>query len=396
MKNKSVAILDIRSNELSFLLGTKGVNGMFVINGVHAERYEGFCLDGFFDEDDFRRAVVRSIGTVQQNYKGTIDEIYVGVPSAFVSVVTKGQTIAFDSKRKLSSEDVEMLFDHGLDELALAGRCVRRSAMYFTLGDNRKYFSAEDVYGVPTTMLKGGLCYYFVSDYFYGIISELMNNMGFADINFIPSTLAQSIYLLPEKKREGYAFLLDIGFITSSISVVYGNGIVHEENFNCGIASVLVELIHSLKLDFSVAEEILSIANISSGAEMEGAMYSTEMEECSLPVNKVNEVIKCAVDQLCERLDVSMQRYYREKNSATMSVNPISITGEGVWGIKGIAEHIARRIGWLTETVYPDLPFYDKPTASSKISLLNMALNDQMEDVGIWQRLFKRLGGRKS
>ena len=396
MKNESVAILDIRSNEISFLLGAKGVNGMFVISGIHVERYEGFCLDGFFDEEAFRRAVVRAVSAVQQNYKGTIDKIYVGVPSAFVSVVTKGQTIAFDSKRKLSSQDIDTLFDHGLDELALSGRCVRRSAMYFTLGDNRKYFSVDDLYGMHTTMLKGGLCYYFVSEYFYEIIQGLMESMSFSDVEFIPSTLAQSIYLLPEKKREGYAFLLDIGFVTSSLSVVYGNGIVHEENFNCGIASVLVGLIQGLEVDFNVAEEMLAGANISGGNETEYVTHSTAGEEYSIPSNRINDAIKCAVDQLCERLDVFLQKYYREKNSATMSVNPISVTGEGIWGIKGIAEHIEKRIGWVTETVYPDLPFYDKPTASSKISLLNMALNDQMKTTGIWQRLLKRLGGKKS
>lgn len=396
MKNESVAILDIRSNEISFLLGAKGVNGMFVISGIHVERYEGFCLDGFFDEEAFRRAVVRAVSAVQQNYKGTIDKIYVGVPSAFVSVVTKGQTIAFDSKRKLSSQDIDTLFDHGLDELALSGRCVRRSAMYFTLGDNRKYFSVNDLYGMHTTMLKGGLCYYFVSEYFYEIIQSLMESMSFSDVEFIPSTLAQSIYLLPEKKREGYAFLLDIGFVTSSLSVVYGNGIVHEENFNCGIASVLVGLIQSLEVEFNVAEEMLAGANISGGSETEYVTHSTAGEEYSIPANRINDAIKCAVDQLCERLDVSLQKYYREKNSATMSVNPISVTGEGIWGIKGIAEHIEKRIGWVTETVYPDLPFYDKPTASSKISLLNMALNDQMKNTSIWQKLLKRLGGKKS
>ena len=63
--------------------------------------------------------------------------------------------------------------------------------------------------------------------------------------------------------------------------------------------------------------------------------------------------------------------------------------------IKGITEHIEKRIGWVTETVYPDLPFYDKPTASSKIALLNMALNDQKKNTSVWQKLLKRLGGKK-
>ena len=225
MKNESVAILDIRSNDISFLLGAKGVNGTFVINGIHSEEYDGYCVKGFFDETDFRRSVVRAISAVQQTYEGKIGTIYIGVPSVFVTTVTKGHTAAFYSKRKLSVQDIDALFDGGLNHLAAQGKCIRRSAMYFTLGDNRKYFSADDLYGVPTTMLKGALCYYFVSDYFYDMITTLLGEIGFNDVKFIPSTLAQAMYLLPEKKRDSYAFLLDIGFMTSSVSVVYGNGI---------------------------------------------------------------------------------------------------------------------------------------------------------------------------
>ena len=41
MKNECVAVLDIRSNEVSFLLGSKGVNGTFVFSGMQSESYEG-------------------------------------------------------------------------------------------------------------------------------------------------------------------------------------------------------------------------------------------------------------------------------------------------------------------------------------------------------------------
>ena len=70
MRDESVAILDIRSNEVTFLLGAKGVNDTFVFSGMQSENYEGYCLEGFFDEDSFRRAVGRVISSVQQNYGG--------------------------------------------------------------------------------------------------------------------------------------------------------------------------------------------------------------------------------------------------------------------------------------------------------------------------------------
>ena len=394
MRNKSVAILDIRSNEVSFLLGARGVNDTFVIGGMHSELYEGCSVAGFFDEASFRRAVVRVISTVQQTYEGVIGTIYVGVPTAFVSTVTNGHTASFHSKRKLSSQDVEALFDGGLNHLTAQGRCIRRSAMYFTIGDNRKYFSANDLYGVPTTMLKGALCYYFVSDYFYDMINGLLGDLGFADVKFIPSALAQAMYLLPEKKREGYAFLLDIGFMTSSISVVYGNGIVREEVFDCGVASVLVSLMEMLDVDYIVAQELLSMANISGGTVPKDAVYNIGPDEKAFSAQKVNDIIKYGLDELCERVDAFLRMYYKEKTPSTHSGNPISVTGEGISAMKGAAEHIAKRVNWLTEVVYPDLPYYDKPTCSSRIALLDMAISD-VQKTGWRRRIFKNFGGKK-
>ena len=101
MKNESVAILDIRSKEVTFLLGSKGVNSTFAFRGNQSERSEGYLVEGFIDEDSFRRAVSCAITSVRQNYNGVIDEVYVGVPSPFVSVATSGHTLSFPSKRKI-------------------------------------------------------------------------------------------------------------------------------------------------------------------------------------------------------------------------------------------------------------------------------------------------------
>ncbi len=391
MKNETVAILDIRSGEVSFFLGAKGVNGTFVFSAGHSEPYEGYSVEGFLDEASFRRAVVCAVTSVRQNYEGVIDEVYVGVPSPFVRVATKGHTLSFPSKRKISSQDVDALFESGMHDLTVNGHCIRRSAMYLTLGDNRKYFHAEDLYGVSTDMLKGALCYYFVGDAFYRTVTDVLRDLHCGEVQFVPSTLAQSLYLLPDKKREGYAFLLDVGFLTTSVSVVYGNGIVHEDSFNCGAGTVLIALMQTLDVDYSVAEEILATANISGGTVPKGVMWTSESEDLQLPVQQINDCIKCSLDELCEKVDKFFDLRYRGKVDAIFTANPISITGEGIGRIKGGAEHIAKRLNHLTEIVAPDLPYYDKPTFSSRIGLLHSATVDKKKQ-GWMKRLF---GGKK-
>ena len=89
MSNESVAVLDIRSYEVTFLIGAKGVNGTFVFRGSRSEKYEGYSSDGFLDAASFRNAVISAVTSVSQNYEGTIKEIYVGVPAAFTRCIPK-------------------------------------------------------------------------------------------------------------------------------------------------------------------------------------------------------------------------------------------------------------------------------------------------------------------
>ena len=292
MRNESVAILDIRSNEVFFSLGSKGVNGTFVISNSHVENHEGFSSDAFLDERSLRKAINNSLNSVRQNYGGTIKTVYVGVPSAFVRVLTKGHTVSFSSKRKISSADIEYLYESGWNELAVDGVCIRRSSMYFSLGDNRKYFSVNDLYGMATTSLQGALCYYCISEKFYQTLTAILSELGIEEKKFIPSTLAQSVYLISEKKRDGYAFLLDVGFMTSSISVVYGNGIVHEETFDFGVGTVLVALMDELGVELATAEEILSTSNISGGAVPNDLLWTSDLGDLQFPVHLLNDIIR--------------------------------------------------------------------------------------------------------
>ena len=392
MSNESVAVLDIRSYEVTFLIGAKGVNGTFVFRGSRSEKYEGYSSDGFLDAASFRNAVISAVTSVSQNYEGTIKEIYVGVPAAFTKVYTKGHTISFPSKRKISAQEIDALYESGLNELLAPGHYIRRSDMYFALGDNRKYFNASELYGIPTASLKGALCYYFVSDEFYGAADSVLKELGFENVQFIPQTLSEADYLLPEKMREGYAFLIDVGFLSSSISVVYGNGIVHEESFDCGRGYILVALMQGLGVDYETAEEILSSANVSGGTVSKDLMW-TDGSGAAYSVREINEIVKYGLDELCESVDKFFEKYYRDKSTMGFAANPLSVTGEGIGGIKGAAEHISKRLSRMTEIVCPDLPYYDKPLFSSRIALLATALSDKKKS-GLLYKIFNIFGGK--
>lgn len=393
MKNESVAIFDIRSYTLTFMIGGRGVNGTFVYRGSESETYDGYGAEGFFDVSSFISAATRVFNRVLSSYEGTIREIYVAVPAPFFTVRTKGQTLSFEKRRKITSAEIEALYASGLNELAQNGRFIKQSAMYFSVDDNRRYFSADDITGTKTSILSGALCYYFVSESFYALIHKLFSAAGITQIEFLPQSLSQATYLLPAKTREGYAAMLDIGYVSSSIAVAYGGGIVHQESFDCGAGQILAALMQEFGVDFARAEEILSAADISGGAAVKGIIWR-DGDGNAYSVQRINEVIKCTLDELCEKTEDFFQRYYGAKKIAGDSTNPLYLTGEGLQEAKGLAEHVERRLCRVTQIVFPEIPYYDKPTYSSRISALQSALEDTESKAGI-RKFLNIFGGKR-
>jgi cell division ATPase FtsA len=257
MRNERVAVLDIRSYQITFLIGTKGFNDSYVICGEETVYYDGYSEEGLFDESAFCDAVRGCVYSVLKTYQGKLDRIYVGVPSPFIRLRTVGQNLPFSKRRRISSVDIETLFDCGLNELAESGRCIRHSSMFFAIGNTNKYFSEEELYGTPSASLRGGLCYYFADERFCQAVERALSGFAFKEVKFLPTSLAESVYLLPKKERMGYAVLLDVGYLTSTVSIVYGNGIVHEKSFTGGVAKVIYCLIKRFSVEPEKAEKIL-------------------------------------------------------------------------------------------------------------------------------------------
>ena len=169
---------------------------------------------------------------------------------------------------------------------------------------------------------------------------------------------------------------------------------MREETFNCGVGMILVSLMQKLGVEYAMAKEILSTANVSGGSVPRELIWTSENGEFSFPVQKINDVIKCSLDALCEKIDGFFAERYKDKAATALAASPICITGEGIVYLKGGAEHISRRLNRLTEIVSPDLPYYDKPTFSSRIALLNMATSECRKKKW-FHKIFKNGGKQK-
>ena len=371
MRKKSVAVLDIRSLEITAVVGERGVNNTFIIKSKYSCSYDGYAEGEMVDENSFLSAVTDVVKSTVAAVGG-IKTFYVGVPAEFTKVVQSDKVMSFPSAKKISSDDCEYLAGMSMPEESKDYRIIRHSCMYYVLSDKRKLI---DPVGTVSDSLRGTFCFYQCSNKFINLISNAFKKISsVTDIKLIPSVYAEAVYLLPPEQRDECAILFDLGYISSSYSVVYGNGIAFCESFSIGIGHLAVYLMTELNIPFEVASALLSQLNLNAKETLSGfieCMYEGRNYKYSAII--LRDKVREGLDGICETIEECIQSF-KGKNLET---KPMFITGESVKTVRGTVEHISNRLVKNIEVIAPQVPYYDKPQYSSLLSLLDTALTDE-------------------
>ena len=388
MSRKSVAVLDVRSDAVTVLIGERGVNNTFVFQGIHTLPYDGYADAEFFDTQQLCKAVTACLEEAERSYGERIREIFVGVPGEFLRVVTKRCFMSFQSKRRVNVYDLNSLFDQGTQQ-EQGFELIRRSAVCYITSDNRRTI---DPIGMVSDSLEGYLSYFYADLRYEELFINTLTAYGIRKVEFLPVSLAEALYLIPSEVRDEYAVLLDIGKLSMTFSVVCGNGIVYQNACSLGGGHVTAQLYTDgdpAQLPFDVAEAMIGKINLSAkdtpGAVIE---YVDKMQSYSLPIQFLKEKVREGLDLLCERISSFLENY----GDKSIDYKPILLTGGGITGIRGAREHLSNRLNKVVEIIAPKLPYYNKAAQSSLLSLLNMALETKRSK-GFFYKLFNGIGG---
>ena len=64
------------------------------------------------------------------------------------------------------------------------------------------------------------------------------------------------MYLLSDTKRENPSIIVDCGYLSTSVSITKGNGLLSLNSFSVGGAQVTSDLSECLKISYNEAEEL--------------------------------------------------------------------------------------------------------------------------------------------
>ena len=187
MKN-AVAIIDVGSTSITTLVGEQGVNNTFNVSGKGEIFYAGFQNAEFLESESLKFVVANSVSNAELSSDKKIYEIYVGVPGEFCSVVTKSINLTFPKPKKISTFDVNNIFDTGNDyESDPMFTVINKSVIYYEIDGSRRVI---DPVGIKAKSVTGVVSFVLARKSFTGLFKSIFAELKIMFKGFICVTLA--------------------------------------------------------------------------------------------------------------------------------------------------------------------------------------------------------------
>lgn len=366
MQKKQVAVIDVGSSKITAVVGERGINKTFVIKGRFSYEYDGFADGVFFDKDRLCRILYSASEQILNVSRGKIETVYVGVPGEFTVVEVKDSQISFAKKKKITEQDLDTLFDGGFVLSSKKHTLINRSAIVYELDDFRRL--ANPV-GAQSGILKGKLSFITCDNKFLETVVSPIRDAGVKKVECVSAALAQGLYLVDPETRDRISVIADIGYISSTFTILQGDGILYQQSFGYGGGYITAEISRKFDLDFEVAEKLKRKVNLCS-LSVGGSYNLIDCDNEYYNAEEVKRAVLVSLDELCEKLS----EFFDNSGYAIPDYVPLCITGGGISYIRGAKEHISGRLGMMVDVIAPKVPMMDKPTESSVLSLLDLAL----------------------
>jgi len=376
------AILDFGSSKITVLIGERGVNDTINVKGFGASKYAGFGNGEWVKPEELGEAINKAITAAESNSGIKITHLYVGVPGEFTAVDCREVNVALPKRRKINDNDVLALMDAGDDFDQSVSEVINIQPIYYNLDNDRRVLQPV---GVISSKLGGVLSYITAEVRFSGFIRKILADMGITSVEYVSSVLAESLLLFDETERDNTAVLIDVGYFTTSVAVIRGDGILSLGSFSLGGAHITGDLAEALGISFTDAENLKRKVVLSINAS-DNDIYEIGGDNGvkTLSASLVNEIVIHRVFVIGKMVEKCLEMCKYE----TPDYIPYSLTGGGISYIRGAKDVLSQKLGRNVEVVTPRLPQVNKPDMSSSWGLLDMAIKN---DVPVKMSFFEKI-----
>ncbi len=364
-KQTDVAVLDIGSGKLSVMIGKKTKDG-FIVTVQSECRYDGFIDGEWVDEDKLPDRFSTVITQAERIYGKKIKELYVGVPGGFTSVNACEATVTSKFKKKFDKADVaEILTKANIHKDDARYKAINRSPVYYVVNDQKK---VVDPVGCVGTKLTGLVSHIYADVRFLNKVTEILNRLGIFKIEFVSSCLAESWFLFDYTARDNYVLLVDIGYITTNVMLVCGDGLIYLKTFALGSGFLYSDLAQVLDIDYSSAESLKTLLNLNLEFDSDDT-YALKNGQ-TVNAEKANFVVKARLEEIAFYISrcISLCPYPVDPETK------LYLTGGGIAFLKGGVEYLSYCLNKRVKRAHSNNPLADKPQYSTAYGLVDIAL----------------------
>lgn len=372
MAEKLGAVLDFGSQKLTAVVGKRTVNDNFVVLASSETSYAGFLDGDFVEPNELKSSISETLKSLDDIMDKKITRLFVGVPAEFCVVTSRGIEKNYFKHTKITQRMVDDLFlsmDKNLNNNTHS--IINVSPLCYELdGSNR----INNPVGTYAKSLKAYACVVLAENRFLDLINGILHDLGVEDIEYVCSALAVATSLVSAEERSDGAVILDVGYLTSSVSYAVGEGLFELASFPLGGGQITADICEGMELPFSVAEQIkqnLLITVKPTGLDYYEVVKNNHIERASMDkankcaIGAINEIINTAKEKLDEIIDPN-------------DYKTVYLTGGGLAYLKGVEFYMGKILGRKVEVLQPKQVKFAMPDLSSVVSLLDTAL--KMED----------------
>lgn len=327
-----------------------------------------------------------AISNAEEDANTEIHKLYIGVPAEFCYCVCKNVSQTYDKSKVISAKDVDELFAQGNNFGDIQSHIViNKSPIYYNIDGDTQVLSPI---GKFAQKLSASISFVMAENNFIQLINGFLYDLDITSCEYLSSTLAQSLFLLDEETRDGYAILVDCGYITTSACLVKGEGMLTLSSFSQGGGHITGDLSTCLKIPFSDAETLKRkiVLNIDP---KENDSYEMVINSQPVPISSkiANAIVESRVEVIAKGVLKCMSIWQYEYPDYI----PIYLTGGGLSYLKGAKDLIAKMTGRNVEILSSPTTQYNKPHLTSAISLLNLAIvqEELKQPKGFWSKVKK-------
>lgn len=383
---KDIAVLDVNSRLISAIVGSKRAQSVFGIKSLVEKQHQGYENGEWFDEGETVDIAKSVLLDAMKSADSRTKKLFIGVPAEFVTVVTKEVGIRLDRQRRVIDDDIDYLLKKGDTFDTDKYLTINTSAIYYSVDDDEKIYN--DVRDMEATKVDACVSYMLCEKSFVKMFDGVASSLGFTDVRYVATCWAECMSLLEKEQRDSVYMLIDIGYLSSSVCIAKGEGILEMKSFSMGGAHICADIFEALEVPFDMAEEAKRLVDINLNyndeavlvGDGENVVYATDA--CEIAKNRLDVFADVIAD------------IFKEIEEDAPSYMPVYLTGEGVASMRGAKKYLSEQLGKNIEIVTPKLPGFVKPDDCSKASLLIMADNLSKFDFGAFiKKLFN--GGKK-